>query len=230
MDSRIPSSSDPGDDSSLPGVLLDFRTWPLRHDKTPALADSQARATGSRAPSDAKRERARSLLFRRETLRRVRRWLRKLGVFQGDLDDVVQSVMLQALRSFARYDTEGAHPERWLNAIAVHVASHHNKKALRRKRLLIVANDGREGVADDRPTPEEALAAAEAQRELHVALAGVRPHRRWVLVAHDLDEIPMAQLARTRGMSVFTTYKWRVRAIAEMRAAFARSETMRLRR
>jgi RNA polymerase sigma-70 factor, ECF subfamily len=224
MDSHMPSSSIPGEDAFLPEPAFDDRIDPRRHPRMPDGASACARARAPRAAHEARRQSARRWLFSEASLRRVSRWLRKLGVRRGDLDDVVQSVMLQALQSFAGYNAEGARPERWLNAITVHVASHHHQKAHRRARLLRVAHEAHVGPVEDRPDPEQALAAAESLRELHTALFGVRPRLRWILVAHDLEGNPMAELARTRRMPISTTYRWRDRALADVRAALCRRD------
>jgi RNA polymerase sigma-70 factor, ECF subfamily len=224
MDSDIEASVGEEGKRAPPLMLLDSPSESIRHGRFWARGDRTEPEGAPTGPDVTAREWARIHLFRPEALRQVKRWLRKLGVSKEDLDDVVQAVMLQAVRSFPSYDADRGRPERWLNAIAVHVAAHYHNSANTRRRCQLIVDEGREEVTDARPTPEEELAAAETVRGLGVALAELRPHLRGVLIEHDLEGIPIAEIARARGTVAFTMYKWRARAMAQMRATLARIE------
>jgi RNA polymerase sigma-70 factor, ECF subfamily len=78
------------------------------------------------------RQRARALLFRAAVLPHVTRWLRGLAVPSWDRADVAGDVWLAAVESWPSFDATRARPERWLNRIAVHVASHYHGRARHR--------------------------------------------------------------------------------------------------
>jgi RNA polymerase sigma-70 factor (ECF subfamily) len=56
------------------------------------------------------------------------------------------------------------------------------------------------------PQPDEALATARARTLVLRALARIPLPRRAVLVMHELDEIPMRDVARTLSIPLFTGY------------------------
>jgi RNA polymerase sigma-70 factor, ECF subfamily len=171
-----------------------------------------------RRPGPLDRESAFERLFHPRTLTAVGSWLEHLGVPRQDRGDLTQEVFLAACRSFASYEVDRARPERWLNGITVRVAARYHERA-RRRRDEVTPEDLAVELTDERPGPEERLAAEEERRLALTLLDAADAGPRAVLVAHDLDELPMAEIAARRGLPLSTTYRWRARALEALRAA-----------
>ncbi|MCC6557264.1 MAG: sigma-70 family RNA polymerase sigma factor [Polyangiaceae bacterium] len=159
---------------------------------------------------------ASQLLFRNKALRDVWRWLGRLGVAEAERGDVRQDVFLGAHRSFHKYDPDRARPERWLNRITVHAAAHYRDRAVHRREQL---DDDFAAVVDRSPGADDQLIAEERRLDLLELLGGLEDRLRAVLVAHDIDGVPMTEIAETLGIPVSTAYKWRARALAALRRA-----------
>lgn len=161
-------------------------------------------------------EHAYGLLFeRRRPLTWVWRWLRRLGVARRDRADVRQAVFLEARRRWHTFDPTRARPECWLNAITVHLAARHNARAVHRREVL--TSRAFANVASSERGPEGQLAAEERRRMLFEMLDLLHPSDRSVIIAHDIDEIPMVTIAAHVGMPLSTLYKWRTRGLADLR-------------
>ena len=133
-----------------------------------------------------------------------------------DLEDLVQTVFLEALRSLSRYRGDASF-KTWLMSIAVHVGQHYLRAGkIRRHVPLDVVPD--EAIAreldHDRGIDERRLA-----HELHQALDSLAPNKRiallwWVIEGQSVDEI-----ARLMGAS---------RTATRSRIFFARRELKQL--
>lgn len=141
--------------------------------------------------------------------------LRRLGVPYADLEDVVHEVFLVMHRRWQDYDR--ARPLRpWLFGIAFRVASSHRRKSTRE--VLTDTYD-----AEDLGTrPDDAAAAGETRSLLLKALAQVPLERRAVLVMHDVDEVPMREIAAEMGLPLFTAYSRLRKARKELDSALSR--------
>lgn len=157
-------------------------------------------------------KRAHDLVFRRRMQRVVWRWLRRLDVSLQDRSDVRQEVFAAAVRSWHSYDPARARPERWLNRITVHVSAHYRDKARHRREELMP--DAPVGIPDPEPGVEAQLIRAQQWKAVLEVLQAVDEGPRAVLIAHDLDGVPMTEIAMRLGVPVSTAYKWRARAMA----------------
>ena len=173
--------------------------------------------SGQSRPLD--RERAFALLFRKKTFAAVWHWLGRLGVPVRDRGDVSQEVFLAAYASFPTYNPLRARPERWLNKIAVHVAAHYRARALHRREEL-TAEDRLDDAVDETPGPDEQIEGHQARLLVLELLHKIDADAGAVLIAHDIDGIPMAEIAAQRGIPLSTAYKWRTRAKARLREAW----------
>lgn len=151
-------------------------------------------------------------LFRAKTFASVWHWLDRLGVPLRDRRDVAQDVFLAALEGLPRYDPTRSRPLRWLNWVAVHVASHYHDRARRRAVVFEDLDD----VICERPGPDEQIGAEQERRYLANALQLIDPEQRAVLVAHDVDARSMAEIAEELGIPLRAAYRWRSRAIAAL--------------
>lgn len=146
-------------------------------------------------------------------------WLGALDVPLRDRRDVAQDVLLAAFTSLHTYDPMKSRPERWLNGIAVHVAAHYHEKAHRRREEL--SPDPLFDAEDPAPLPCERINAEQNLQHALAALHSLDPALRAVLVAHDIDGVPMEEIAKQQGISLWTAYKRRTRALAVLTGRYS---------
>lgn len=129
----------------------------------------------------------------------VQRTLRRLGTDRSEVDDLAQEVFLVLHRRWAEYDQ--SRPLRpYLFGVAVRIAL-----ANQRKRLREVAFGNIE-LCDEGPGPEEVLSDKETRTLLQAALRRIPLPRRTVLVMHELDRVPVTEVAATLSIPLFTVY------------------------
>lgn len=149
----------------------------------------------------------------------VLRWLARLGVPRRDRGDVAGQVWLQAWRSWPTFDPRRGRAERWLNRITVHIVAHYHERAQHRwEELMAELPDP----VDPAPDAADAMASSHVKVRIVEALGQIDPELGAVLVAHDLEGIPMARMAEAAKMSLSTLYKHRARALAALRAVLER--------
>lgn len=161
------------------------------------------------------RDRAFEILFREKTFTSVWNWLDRLGVPLRDRRDVSQEVFLAAHQSFHTYDPSRSRPERWLNKITVHVAARYRDLA-RHRREELTAGEFFDAI-DDNPGPDEEIRLEEDRLEVLDVLQTLDVDLRSVVIAHDIDEIPMAEIAEQHGIPLSTAYKWRARGLLALK-------------
>ncbi len=134
----------------------------------------------------------------------VWRNLRRLGVFDSDLEDKLQEVFVVAHRRWTEFVDRGHGPRAWLFQIVLRVAS----DARRHRRRHPVDLDG--GAALDRQSIEPPQSAALDQRQqldlLDRALASIDMGRRAVLVLHEIEQMTASEIARTLEIPLNTVY------------------------
>src|SRR5262245_33107478 len=136
--------------------------------------------------------------FQRE-LDYVFRTLRRLGTAPSEVEDLAQEVFLALRRSWADYDP--SRPLRpYLFGIAFRIASAHERKRRRELAFGVVE------VGDGGPGPDDALQTKQARALVLAALERIPLPRRAVLVMHDLDDVPMDQVAAVLAVPLFTAY------------------------
>ncbi|WP_437587764.1 RNA polymerase sigma factor [Sorangium sp. So ce1000] len=151
----------------------------------------------------------------------MRRWLRLLGVPRRDRWDIAQNVMLAAHESFGNYDPTLGPPDRWLNKIAVHAASHYALRERRRKEEPLPDDFDAEL---DEPSAEERIISECDRLFVLSVLRDLDREFGAILTAHDIEGVPMADFASQAGVPLSTAYKRRSRALA----AFQHLATRRL--
>jgi len=145
----------------------------------------------------------------------VQRTLRRLGTDRSEVDDLAQEVFLVLHRRWSEYDQ--SRPLRpYLFGIAVRIAL-----ASQRKRSREVAL-GNVELGDDSPGPEEVLSNKETRALLQTALKRIPLPRRTVLVMHELEQVPVTEVAATLSIPLFTVYSRLRRAREELRLATER--------
>src|SRR5687767_3070439 len=140
------------------------------------------------------------------------RAVRRFGVPESDVEDLVQEVFLVMWRRWAEYEPQ--RPLRpWLAGIAFHIAQKHLSRGRRE------VPRGEVDREDESPHPDERLAAARSRDIALRALAGLPAKQKVVLVMHDLDGVEMRDVARALQVPLFTAYSRLRRA----RLGFARA-------
>ena len=143
--------------------------------------------------------------------------LRWLGARPHEIEDLAQEVFIALRRAWSHYDS--SRPLRpYLFGVAFRVVS-----MQRRKRRHEVAF-ARLEIRDGGPSPDEALQVKQSRAMVLRALEMVPLRRRAVLVMHDLEEVPMAQVAATLSIPLFTAYSRLRKARAELEAAVRRMD------
>lgn len=148
--------------------------------------------------------------------------LLRLGVHAGDAEDVAQELFFQVYRKFDEYDPQ--RPLRpWLFGFAFRAASDYRRLA--RHRAEVIGSDA--DVAIDRPLAEDILVQADEGAIVATALDEIDLGRRAVLVAYELEEQPMKEIAEALQIPMNTAYSRLRRARDEFAAAVKRQRLKR---
>ena len=142
--------------------------------------------------------------------------LRWLGARPQEIEDLAQEVFIALRRSWPHYDS--SRPLRpYLFGVAFRVVS-----MQRRKRKHDVTFASLE-IRDGGPGPDEMLQAKQARAMVLRALERIPLRRRAVLVMHDLEDVPMVQVATALSIPLFTAYSRLRKARTELEAAIRRT-------
>jgi RNA polymerase sigma-70 factor (ECF subfamily) len=147
-----------------------------------------------------------------EKLEFVRGALRSFGVADDDLDDLVQDLFIVLRGVWHQYD-----PERelrpYLFGIAFRIAAAHHRK--RRREVPAGLVRAREDVL----AADELVQLKERHAVLAAILGRVPAPRRVVFVMHEIEGIPMSEVAAELSVPLFTTYSRLRKARREFEAA-----------
>ena len=127
----------------------------------------------------------------------VWRFLKYLGVREHDLADACQEVFLVAHRKLSEFRGDSA-PRTWLYGISLRVA-----KTWRRRRLLVPLGEHERAVA---PSQEQERERRDTHELLCWALDQISEAQREVFVLHEIEELPMADVAARVECGLFTAY------------------------
>jgi RNA polymerase sigma-70 factor (ECF subfamily) len=127
--------------------------------------------------------------------------LRRLGAASQDLEDLAHDLFVVVHRHLSDFDPD--RPLRpWLFGIAVRVVADYRRSPRSAREFL---GDTTEPV-DGAPTPHERMEGTEARAVLMRALDSLDLDRRAVFVMHELDEIPVPEIASTLAIPLNTAY------------------------
>ena len=118
-----------------------------------------------------------------------------------DLDDLVQDVFLQVLRSLHGFRDE-ARFSTWLYRVALNVVLMHRRATGRRPRLVDEVNG--EPAVDVAPSAYEALETRRRVEAFHALLARLSEKKRTVFVLHELEGLTPARIGEIVGAPVLT--------------------------
>lgn len=127
----------------------------------------------------------------------VWRFLKYLGVREHDLQDACQEVFLIAHRKLPEFRGESA-PRTWLYGISLRVA-----KTWRRRRSMVPLSGDERSVG---PSQEQERERRDAQELLCWALDRISEVQREVFVLHEIEELPMHDVAKRLECGLFTAY------------------------
>ena len=145
----------------------------------------------------------------------VHRSFRRLGTAPSEVEDLAQDLFVALRRSWEAYDPR--RPLRpYLFAFAFRIAAAHQRKRNREVAL------GLGEVDDPGPGPEETLQGKQARSLVLVALNRIPLPRRAVLVMHELDDVPVAEVSSMLSIPLFTAYSRLRKARRELQAAIRR--------
>jgi RNA polymerase sigma-70 factor (ECF subfamily) len=140
------------------------------------------------------------------------RSLRRLGVPSQDVEDLAHEVFLVLYQTWDKYDP--TRPLRaYLFGIAFRVAATHGRK--RRREIPRAVMEER----DVGPRPDQTLESKQARALVLAALERVPLPRRAVLIMHDIDQLPMSEIATALSIYRFTGYSRLRKAREEFAAA-----------
>ena len=125
----------------------------------------------------------------------VYRTLRRLGVGSSEVEDLTQEVFLALRGAWGAYD-----PGRPLRPYLFGIVE----------------------VGDAGPGPDDALQSKQARALVLAALERIPLPRRAVLVMHDIDDVPVSDVARVLAIPLFTVYSRLRKARRELQSALRR--------
>ena len=144
----------------------------------------------------------------------VWRSVRRLGIGDGAVDDVVQDVFITVHRRLDSFE-ERSSMKSWLFGIALHVVKD-ARRTLRRKPAHLggaARSESDVELVADRAShdPHESAAKAEAVRTLHAVLDAMADEHREVFMLAELEQMTVPEIAAAVGANPNTVYS-RLRA------------------
>jgi RNA polymerase sigma-70 factor (ECF subfamily) len=128
--------------------------------------------------------------------------LGRLGVAAADVDDVAQEVFITIHEKLPAFEGRSS-LKTWVCGICLRKASGYRRKAHRRRELLVAESTERAAAAQQ---PESIALRDENVRLLQRALHDLPEPQMQVFVLYELEELPMADVARAVGCPRFTAY------------------------
>ncbi|WP_437648371.1 RNA polymerase sigma factor [Sorangium sp. So ce362] len=142
-----------------------------------------------------------------------RRLARRHGVPERNAEDVAQEALLRWLEADRRIEP-GGDPAPYRVTIAINQARNHVRDA-RRSGEVLTSFDERE-VCDECPTPEELLRRRQREALTRQLIDQVSPKYRALLIRHELEETPLAEIAAELGLPLATVKTQHRRAREEL--------------
>jgi RNA polymerase sigma-70 factor (ECF subfamily) len=157
-------------------------------------------------------------LFDRHHRATYRFLARLTGAHSADLDDLVQAVFVEVTRAARRFDGRSA-PRTWLFGIAVNVARHHVRGAVRRRRVIADSETERPSQVPGRDRPDENAEHRELLAALDGAVAALPGPLREAFVACEIEELSGSDAAKILGVAEGTVFRRLHEARKALRAA-----------
>ncbi|MGK3998157.1 sigma-70 family RNA polymerase sigma factor [Sorangium sp. So ce1024] len=148
-----------------------------------------------------------------------RRLARRFGVPARDAEDLAQDALLRGLEADQRLD-RGEGRAAYCATIVLNQARNHVRNARRRGEVLTSFDDHE--LQAEGPTPEEMLRRQEREALLRDLINQVDPKYRDVLIKHELEEVPLVEIASELGLNPKTVRTHYLRALEDLAAAVKR--------
>jgi RNA polymerase sigma-70 factor, ECF subfamily len=135
---------------------------------------------------------------------RVHHTARRLGTPPMELDDVTQEVFVSAFSKLDRFG--GGNFGHWLHRICANVVTdHHRRRRVREgfRRLWGAEGDEQESRG---PGPESAASRSQAERQVALILARMRPKHREVFALFELEGLSGEEIAERVGCPLNTVW------------------------
>ncbi|WP_437760075.1 RNA polymerase sigma factor [Sorangium sp. So ce1389] len=145
-----------------------------------------------------------------------RRLARRAGVPAQNAEDVAQDALLRGLEAERRREL-GGDTAPYRVTIALNQARDHVRNARRRGEVL-TSFDERE-LRDEHASPEDLIRARQREALLRQLIGQVEPRYRDLLIKHDLEERPLAEIAADLGLKPETVKTQHRRARKRLEAA-----------
>lgn len=143
-----------------------------------------------------------------------RRLARRHGVPERNAEDVAQEALLRGLEADKRLDP-GGDPAPYRVTIAVNQARNHVRDARCRGEVLTSFEECE--IRDECPTPEELLRRRQQEEFTRELIDQLDPKYRDLVIKHDLQEVPLAEIAAEQGLPLATVKTRHWRAHRELR-------------
>lgn len=149
----------------------------------------------------------------------VWRTLRYHSVAERDLDDVSQEVFLIIFRKLPNFDPRGS-LRAWIYGICMRVAWDYRSRAHKRHEVLVDEISDRGGGSN----PAEESERLAEQRRLQEMLQRLDEEKRAVLVLHELEGLPMSEVAEIVQCPIKTAYSRLAAARKQMLTMLTKSK------
>ena len=130
------------------------------------------------------------------------RCLQQLGIWEVDLDDCLQEVLLVVHRRLDSYDPDRAKVTTWLFGICLRIAKRHRRRAASRRETCVA----KPAEQTSNETPEQQLVRRQAQQQLMRLLDRMTPEKRATFVLFELEGMQADQIAELMGVPVGTVH------------------------
>jgi len=127
--------------------------------------------------------------------------VRRLGVRDAEVEDVAQEVFIVVHRQLPHFEGRSS-IKTWLCGITLRTVANHRRKVMRRRESAMEGTRELHADADQCALLERRDDASTLQQ----ALDRLSPKLREVFVLYEIEELPMADVARSLGCPRFTAY------------------------
>lgn len=128
---------------------------------------------------------------------RFQRLARRLGVPARNVEDIAQEALLRGWEAQERREL-GGDPEAYTVTIALNQARSHTRNARRRGEVLTSFDEHE--LRDECPTPEDVIRRRQREALVRHLIGQVEPKYRALLILHEIEEKPLAEIAAELGL------------------------------
>ena len=178
-----------------------------------------ARGNGNAGgPGGTSKDEAFKKVFSPEGRAKIAAWLKAQRVQESAREDLVQLIMLEAWRSWSTFDPAKGQPEPWLYRITSHVIGEWRYGVTRPKEKHHEDVDElEERIECEAPLTPDTMDAELHRLTVLQALQLLPLDDQAILIAHDIDGIPIVEIAEQYRMSATSAYRWREQSMGRFR-------------